>query len=49
MDGSKIGETTQSPFIFPWFAGIGDHTLIVKTTDLAGNVGASPPVKFVVK
>jgi hypothetical protein len=49
VDGSKIGEITQSPFIFPWFAGIGNHTLIVKTTDLAGNVGASPPVKFVVK
>lgn len=49
MDGSKIGETPQSPFIMPWITGIGDHTLTIKTTDLAGNVGESRPVTFVVK
>jgi membrane carboxypeptidase/penicillin-binding protein PbpC len=49
LDGKKIGETTQAPHIFPWVATPGDHTFVVEATDLAGNSGTSPPVKFVVK
>jgi len=48
-DGQKIGETPQAPFSLPWTAGIGEHSLVVKATDLAGNVGESKPVKIIVK
>ena len=48
-DGQKIGETPQAPYSLPWTAGIGEHSLVVRATDLAGNVGESKPVKITVK
>ena len=48
-DGQKIGETSQAPYSLPWVAGIGEHSLVVKATDLAGNVGESKPVKILLK
>ncbi len=37
IDGRKIASLTQPPFIFPWEAVQGNHTLTVKATDWAGN------------
>ncbi len=48
-DGQKIGETLQAPFSLPWVAGYGEHNLVVRATDLAGNVAESKPVKISVK
>ncbi len=49
VDGEKIGETSQAPYSLPWVAGIGEHSLVVNATDLAGNVGESKTVKILVK
>jgi hypothetical protein len=49
VDGDKIGETSQAPYSLPWVAGIGEHSLVVKATDLAGTVGESQAVKILVK
>lgn len=43
-----VGETTQMPYSLPWAALPGEHTLIVKAYDLAGNVSESTPVIFTV-
>jgi hypothetical protein len=48
-DGQKIGETVQAPYSLPWVAGYGEHNLVVRATDLAGNVTESKPVKISVK
>jgi hypothetical protein len=48
-DGQKIGETSQTPYSLPWAAGPGEHSLVVRATDLAGNVAESQPVKITVK
>ncbi|MBN1231336.1 MAG: transglycosylase domain-containing protein [Anaerolineales bacterium] len=37
LDGETLGTVTNTPFVFPWNAQPGVHTLIVEATDLAGN------------
>lgn len=48
LDGTRIGTREQEPFILSWTAAPGDHTLIARAFDLAGNLGESEPVKFTV-
>jgi hypothetical protein len=46
INGIMIGQTRQEPHILPWLGELGDHTLIVKAYDAAGNIGQSKPVRF---
>jgi membrane peptidoglycan carboxypeptidase len=46
IDEIKIGETLQSPHLLSYQADLGEHVLVVKATDLAGNVGGSTPIIF---
>ncbi len=38
VDGVSVSSLTQAPFAAPWEGGLGQHTLTVRATDLAGNV-----------
>jgi membrane peptidoglycan carboxypeptidase len=49
LDGRSLGEKTAGPFTYRWTAHKGKHTLVVRATDLAGNVSESLPVEFEVK
>ncbi len=46
LDESLIGERSQPPYLLPWQTQPGKHTLSVRATDLAGNVGESPEIRF---
>jgi membrane peptidoglycan carboxypeptidase len=46
INGIMIGQTRQEPHILPWMGDLGEHTLIVKAYDAAGNIGQSNPVRF---
>ena len=48
-DGALIAETDSAPYAWP-VEGIevGSYTLVARATDLAGNVGESPPITFTV-
>jgi membrane peptidoglycan carboxypeptidase len=46
VNGELVGQTRQEPHILPWSGVFGDHTLVVKAYDLAGNMGESLPVRF---
>ncbi len=48
LDGSLLGSLTQPPFSYPWQAAPGEHRLLVKVYDKAGNLGQSAEVKFTV-
>ena len=37
IDGELVSSLTQTPFVVPWAAGVGEHVLSVRVTDLAGN------------
>jgi membrane carboxypeptidase/penicillin-binding protein PbpC len=49
IDGGLVGQSFQPPFSLPWTAAAGEHSLIVKAVDLAGNPGESSPLRFTVK
>ena len=46
LDDTFIGERNQLPYLLPWQAQPGRHTLTVRATDLAGNVGESQEISF---
>ncbi|HSV85914.1 MAG TPA: penicillin-binding protein [Levilinea sp.] len=46
INGKLVGESRQAPYLFPWTGTFGDHVLVVKAYDLAGNLGESSPVHF---
>ncbi len=49
VDGRQVGETRQTPYVYPWEGKPGEHTLQVKAYDLSGNVGVSEKVQFSIK
>ncbi len=49
VDGKLVSETSQPPFSFPWQAIPGNHTLVVKGYDQAGNVSQTDPLKFIIR
>ncbi len=50
LDGRKIGNRIDDPiFNLQWTATSGEHRLLVRVTDLAGNITESEPVVFTVK
>jgi len=50
LDGRKIGNRIDDPiFNLQWTATSGEHRLLVRVTDLAGNITESEPVIFTVK
>ena len=49
IDGNLVGTLMQGPFSTPWTATPGNHTLVVKAYDRAGNVGQTAPIQFTVK
>jgi hypothetical protein len=49
LDGKSIGENLVSPYSYLWNASAGEHTLIIRAHDLAGNVGESAPLTFSVE
>jgi membrane peptidoglycan carboxypeptidase len=49
LDNERIGVRYQEPFVYPWIATPGNHSLLVRAFDLAGNMGESEPVKFSVR
>lgn len=46
LDGQWIADSTQEPYGVLWTPQPGQHTLVVKVTDLAGNLGISNVVNF---
>ena len=48
LDGDKIGQTEQAPYNLTWPSASGQHSLMVKVYDLAGNVTESSSVIFTV-
>jgi len=48
MDGKIIGDTLQEPFVMPWAGKPGNHTLVVKAYDLAGNATSTDPIDFLI-
>jgi membrane peptidoglycan carboxypeptidase len=46
INGKLVGETRQQPYLLPWSGALGEHELVVKAYDLAGNLGQSRPVRF---
>ena len=46
LDGIKIGENQQAPYSTPWVPIPGEHSLVVRAADRAGNTVDSPAVIF---
>jgi hypothetical protein len=46
LDNVRIGTREQFPFVLPWNPATGEHTLVVRAFDLAGNMGESEQVRF---
>jgi membrane peptidoglycan carboxypeptidase len=49
LDGEKIGQNEQAPYDLTWQSVSGQHSLLVKAYDLAGNLTESSSVPFSVK
>lgn len=49
LDNVRIGTREQPPFVLPWYSITGDHTLVVRAFDLAGNMGESELVSFSIR
>lgn len=49
VDGRLVGSQTSAPFTLTWTASQGEHSLVVRAVDLAGNQSKSPPLTFLVK
>ena len=49
LNGRKIGERFETPFVLVWNAAAGEHRLQARAFDSAGNEGASPEVHFTVR
>ncbi len=49
VDGRRVGETGEEPYVHLWESRPGEHTLQVKAYDLAGSVGDSETLQFRVK
>ncbi len=48
VDGTSVGTDTSAPFSVDWAASAGQHTIVAKATDSAGNVGTSSEVTVTV-
>jgi len=46
VDGEVVGSIDSAPFSLRWAAETGEHTIVVRATDLAGNVGESAGVQI---
>jgi hypothetical protein len=46
MDGSLVGTAPAAPYVLPWPASAGEHTLLAAAYDLAGNRTESIPIIF---
>jgi membrane carboxypeptidase/penicillin-binding protein len=38
VDGERTASLSQGPYVSPWSGSIGEHTLVVRATDRAGNI-----------
>jgi hypothetical protein len=47
VDGKLAGTTSNSPYSFPASLSAGEHSLVIKAFDLAGNVSTSETIRFV--
>lgn len=48
IDGVLVGAANSGPYTYNWQATLGQHTLVAKAYDAAGNVGTSAPVAITV-
>ena len=48
VDGEPVGLAEAAPYSLRWPADAGEHTITVRATDYAGNVGESEPIQIVV-
>lgn len=49
IDGALTGESRSAPYILLWLPNPGNHSLVVKAQDTAGNLRESQPVTFTVE
>jgi membrane peptidoglycan carboxypeptidase len=49
LDGNLLGSQAILPFSFPWQADPGEHSLLVKAYDRAGNLAQSQEITFTVR
>jgi hypothetical protein len=47
VDGELVGSATSAPYSLRWPAEAGEHAIVARATDHAGNVGESSPVQIV--
>ncbi len=48
LDGEKVAERSVAPYAYPVPMTAGNHTLVVKVLDIAGNVVESDSIKFLI-
>ena len=49
IDGRRIGLQENPPYNLEWIASRGEHQLVIRATDLAGNTTESEVIQFSVK
>jgi membrane peptidoglycan carboxypeptidase len=49
VDGEKVGDQLQEPFVLSWAGTPGKHSLLVKAYDLAGNSTRTEPITFLIE
>jgi membrane peptidoglycan carboxypeptidase len=48
VDGEPVGSVESAPYSLRWATDTGEHTIVARATDHAGNVGESEPIQIVI-
>lgn len=48
VDGERVGGVESAPYSVRWLARAGEHSIVVRAYDQAGNAGESEPIRIVI-